>query len=425
MEKLENENVPLEFQVQSLIKARENVKLKYQKLFDSIKKTWSQTQRELDELIENVNQKTYAYGDVRSQNQDLLIIISELKVRLKNVEKDVTSVKRSSSRGSSPKNSVFSNTKNQSEDVEVHVRTNKKTNVISQKNVVKTKKIVANVDVKNTLKAKDVLCVSYDKNVLTSCHDKCLAKYKLSMHSKVRRALFTTPRTARIKSIDTTPVVAKTSFAVVTPLSAKNKDSSASRSTSLFMQENTLSNYMRTKVKTSRKWQKWFEQQPNFGWSPKSITAKARPSVVKSRDNVVIQIVQWIVGSGCLKHMTDNLKLLKFFIKKFVGIVCFRNDHFAAITGYSDCVHGNVTICHVYYVEGFGHNLFSVAQFYDGDLEVAFRSKTCYVCNPKGDDLFTGARESNLYTISILDMVASSPVCLMSKATSTKSWLWH
>ncbi|GJX02156.1 putative ribonuclease H-like domain-containing protein [Tanacetum coccineum] len=42
-----------------------------------------------------------------------------------------------------------------------------------------------------------------------------------------------------------------------------------------------------------------------------------------------------------------------------------------------------------------------------------------------GDDLLTGARESNLYTISISNMAASSPICLMSKATSTKSWLWH
>ncbi|GKD68752.1 retrovirus-related pol polyprotein from transposon TNT 1-94, partial [Tanacetum coccineum] len=34
-------------------------------------------------------------------------------------------------------------------------------------------------------------------------------------------------------------------------------------------------------------------------------------------------------------------------------------------------------------------------------------------------------RDSNLYTISISNMAASSPICLMSKATSTKSWLWH
>ncbi|GJV30391.1 integrase, catalytic region, zinc finger, CCHC-type containing protein [Tanacetum coccineum] len=72
-----------------------------------------------------------------------------------------------------------------------------------------------------------------------------------------------------------------------------------------------------------------------------------------------------------------------------------------------------------------GHNLFSVGQFCDGDLEVTFCSKICYVRNLEGDDLLTGGRDSNLYTISISDMVASSPICLMSKATSTKSWLWH
>ncbi|GKC75923.1 integrase, catalytic region, zinc finger, CCHC-type containing protein [Tanacetum coccineum] len=108
-----------------------------------------------------------------------------------------------------------------------------------------------------------------------------------------------------------------------------------------------------------------------------------------------------------------------------MGTVRFRNDHFAAITRYDNYLHGNITICHVYYVEGLGHNLFSVGQFCDGDLEVAFHSKTCYVRNLKGDDLLMGARESNLYTISISDMAASSSVCLMSKSTSTKSWLWH
>ncbi|GKA00132.1 retrovirus-related pol polyprotein from transposon TNT 1-94 [Tanacetum coccineum] len=76
-------------------------------------------------------------------------------------------------------------------------------------------------------------------------------------------------------------------------------------------------------------------------------------------------------------------------------------------------------------VEGLGHNLFSVGQLCDRDLEVAFLSNTCYVWNLEGDDLLTGSRDSNLYTISISKMAATSPVCLMSRATSTKSWLWH
>ncbi|GJZ29832.1 integrase, catalytic region, zinc finger, CCHC-type containing protein [Tanacetum coccineum] len=120
--------------------------------------------------------------------------------------------------------------------------------------------------------------------------------------------------------------------------------------------------------------------------------------------------------------MTGDQSLLKNFVEKFIGTVRFRNDQFTTITGYGDYVKGNITVCHVYYIEGLGHNLVSVRQFYDGDLEVSFRLKTCYVRNLEEDDLLTGDRESNLYTISNSKMAASSHVCLMSKATLTKSW---
>ncbi|GJX90066.1 hypothetical protein Tco_0343392, partial [Tanacetum coccineum] len=92
-----------------------------------------------------------------------------------------------------------------------------------------------------------------------------------------------------------------------------------------------------------------------------------------------------------------------------MGTVHFRNDHFAVITGYKDYIQGNLTFCNVYYGEGLGHNLFPVRQFYDGDLEVAFRSNTSYVRNLEGDDSLMGSRDSNLYTISISEMAASSP----------------
>ncbi|GKA47845.1 hypothetical protein Tco_0740803, partial [Tanacetum coccineum] len=72
---------------QSLIKERDNAKMEYKKLFDSIKKTRSQTQKEMDELIVHVSEKTYAYGAIRAENQNLLSTISELKTRLEKVEK--------------------------------------------------------------------------------------------------------------------------------------------------------------------------------------------------------------------------------------------------------------------------------------------------------------------------------------------------
>nr|GFC92160.1 integrase, catalytic region, zinc finger, CCHC-type, peptidase aspartic, catalytic [Tanacetum cinerariifolium] len=69
--------------------------------------------------------------------------------------------------------------------------------------------------------------------------------------------------------------------------------------------------------------------------------------------------------------------------------VKFGNDHVAKIMGYGDYQIGNVTISRVYYVEGLGHNLFSVGQFCDSDLEVAFRQHTCFIRNLEEVDLLT------------------------------------
>ncbi|GJU44755.1 retrovirus-related pol polyprotein from transposon TNT 1-94 [Tanacetum coccineum] len=72
-----------------------------------------------------------------------------------------------------------------------------------------------------------------------------------------------------------------------------------------------------------------------------------------------------------------------------------------------------------------GHNLFSIEQFCNSDLKVAFRKHTCFVRNLEGVDLLSGFRGSNLYTISMVDMMKSFPICLLSKASKMKSWLWH
>nr|GEV42560.1 hypothetical protein [Tanacetum cinerariifolium] len=121
-------------------------------------------------------------------------------------------------------------------------------------------------------------------------------------------------------------------------------------------------------------------------------------------------------------HMTRDRSQLINFVQKFLGTVKFGNDHVAKIMGYGDYKIGNVMISRVYFVEGLGHNLFSVGEFYDSDLEVAFRQHTCFIRNLDGVDLLTG---NNLYTLSLQDMMASSPICLLSKASKTKSWLWR
>nr|GEZ08262.1 retrovirus-related Pol polyprotein from transposon TNT 1-94 [Tanacetum cinerariifolium] len=170
------------------------------------------------------------------------------------------------------------------------------------------------------------------------------------------------------------------------------------------------------------------------------VDSKATSSVINSMTNVNFDL-KCASCNGCLlsdnhdacvvdsiysvNHMTGDRSQLINFVHKFLGTVKFGNDHMAKLMGYGDYQIGNVTISRVYYMEGLGYNVFFVGQFCDLDLEVAFRQHTCFIRNLDGVDLLTGSQGNNLYTLSMQDIMASSPICLLSKASKTKSWLWH
>ncbi|GKC22655.1 retrovirus-related pol polyprotein from transposon TNT 1-94 [Tanacetum coccineum] len=140
---------------------------------------------------------------------------------------------------------------------------------------------------------------------------------------------------------------------------------------------------------------------------------------------LIVQLILFIVDSGCIKYMTDNLTLMSNFVEKYLGTIRFGNDQFALILGYGDLVQGNIMINRVYYVKGLNHNLFSVGQFCDTDLEVAFRKSTCFVKDLQGSDLLTGNHGSDLYTIFLQETTSSTPLCPMPKTSPTQAWLWH
>nr|GEV92372.1 integrase, catalytic region, zinc finger, CCHC-type, peptidase aspartic, catalytic [Tanacetum cinerariifolium] len=131
--------------------------------------------------------------------------------------------------------------------------------------------------------------------------------------------------------------------------------------------------------------------------SVKEIQKKYQPKALKPKNVGTRESL----ASRCSKHMTRNLKLLINFIWNFLGTVRFENDHVAAILGFGDLKWGNILITRVYFVEGLGYNLFSVGQFCDSDLEVAFRRNVCFVRNLEGVDLLKGDRSTNLYTINL------------------------
>nr|GEX56641.1 hypothetical protein [Tanacetum cinerariifolium] len=102
----------------------------------------------------------------------------------------------------------------------------------------------------------------------------------------------------------------------------------------------------------------------------------------------IVQLILFIVDSGCMKHMTGNLKLLCNFVEKYLGTVHFGNDQFAPILGYGDLVQGNITI-------------------------------------NKGNDLLIDNRGSDLYTIYLQETISLTTLCLIAKASKTQAWLWH
>ncbi|GKB78416.1 integrase, catalytic region, zinc finger, CCHC-type containing protein, partial [Tanacetum coccineum] len=133
-------------------------------------------------------------------------------------------------------------------------------------------------------------------------------------------------------------------------------------------------------------------------------------------DNFVVTVL-WAItggselnGSNLVQETTNKIvviqerleaaklsKELAWLSRLFSGTVRFGNDHIARIMGYGDYQMGNITISRVYYVEGLRHNLFSVGQFCNADLEVAFWKNTWFICNLEGVDLHVGSRDINLF----------------------------
>ncbi|GJW32651.1 hypothetical protein Tco_0052683 [Tanacetum coccineum] len=313
---LNEENVLQKTQVDYVVNERENIKLEYQKLFNLIKITRTQHQKELDECIEHVNQKTYAYADVRAQNQDLLMTIFKLKNKLKTMEKGKNM------------NNKFDKSKISGTFIYV---------TPLPKNIAVKAKKMSNTKV-NTDRSKPVTSHSIPTN-----------EQSVESSNSVRR-----PKSKDTKSKDR---ILKNTNDKRPSTHVRKMSSSVSIDSNKreIMHSNVYqSNASVLNTKTVN--------TVNDGLNIVCVSCgkdvfllsheKCVARYALSRNSKVIQLVLWIVDSGCSKHMTGNLSLLINFIEKFMGTVRFGNDHFATITRYRDYIQGNLTICHVYYVEG-------------------------------------------------------------------------
>nr|GEY56894.1 hypothetical protein [Tanacetum cinerariifolium] len=375
LEEIETINIELDHMVTKLVAVNEHLKQTYKQLYDSIKSSRVRSKEQCDDLIKQVNIKSAENSDSNASLQEKVLVITALKETLRKL-KGKAVVKEAVTLHPidpellkidvAPLAPELRNNRTAHNDYLKHI----------QEEIATLTEIVENERLLNPLNTSLDYACKYTKRIqelLIILKQTC--PYINDLGTKL---MDVTPKnnnkkirfTEHILLSGNTPVKT-TSFTNIvsnTPVLSSTGVNLLSSASGSQPQGNTKKDRIqRTQSKVKK--------------------------ITLGQLDLVVQIVLWYLDSGCSKHMTGDRSQLINFVQKFLGTVKFGNDHVAKIMGY--------------------------------DLEVAFRQHTCFIRNLDGVDLLTGSRGKNLYTLSLQDMMASSPICLLSKTSKTKSWLWH
>ncbi|GJS55344.1 retrovirus-related pol polyprotein from transposon TNT 1-94 [Tanacetum coccineum] len=468
-QKLENENVELEFQVWNYEKEIAHLKTTYKNLFDSISVTRAQTKTLTDSLQTQLQDSIYENAKLRAQLFDK---VSEQKDKIKGTSVNTLFAKQSilGKPPSSSKSNLYSVTPFPKSSVLPKVD---KTNALSKP--VTSNSLPAPQESKVV---KDVKVIA--PGMFRINPSKTSREDKFVPINKVRESVRTNPTSVSQPRVITKTEVNSDSNGLSStgvnntaktrrpqPMSNTKNDKvtyvskrSCSKNKEIEVEEHHRNLLLSKKMKhvssdcnniklAIRNDKSKFKQMPKV-WKPKKVGSKERLASPKPRKpstylrwsptGRMFDLTRKIIVSNNVESHSDcsngdnacfpnpqEPKRKQFPNSSFslAGTVRFGNDHVATILGFGDLQWGNILITRVYFIEGLGHNLFSVGQFCDSDLEVTFRRNTCFVRNLEGVDLLKGNRTTNLYTFNLYEMASASPIFLMARATSTKSWLWH
>ncbi|GJY81874.1 hypothetical protein Tco_0494625 [Tanacetum coccineum] len=376
-EELENSVAKLLSENEHLCKEINHVKQVFKDQFDSIKKTRVRTKEQNDSLIDKLNLKSAENEDLKAQIQDkYLHKIPFSTTIVPNVNKIFDPLATS----------LLQNR-------EFHLDYLKH----SQEHAYILRGIVEQAKAKQPLDSVlDFACKHAKRlqEVLVYVQDTCpnaikhsAKKIVVTPKNNVKKVRFTEPLTSssNTKQVDSS----KSSNSNTPVLSSTGLKCSTSK-----CESKPTCNKKNDRILQTPSWnmKNRVEVQPRKVHNKNRVVepicdANVKHSLLNANFELVVQIVLWYLDSGCSKQMTGNRSHLMNFVSKFLGTVRFRNDQITRIMGYGDYQLGNVSISRVYYVEGLGHNLFSIGQFCDMDLEVAFQKNTCFIRNLEGVDL--------------------------------------
>ncbi|GJY62407.1 putative ribonuclease H-like domain-containing protein [Tanacetum coccineum] len=139
------------------------------------------------------------------------------------------------------------------------------------------------------------------------------------------------------------------------------------------------------------------------------------------------------VDSGCSRHMTGNIAYLSDFKEFDGGYVTFRvGAHCGRISGKGTLKTDSLEFEDVYFVNELKFNLFSVSQMCDKKNYVLFTNTECFILSTnfklpdENQILLKIPRKDNMYSFDMKNIVPKeSLTCLVAKATSDESMLWH
>nr|GEU96220.1 integrase, catalytic region, zinc finger, CCHC-type, peptidase aspartic, catalytic [Tanacetum cinerariifolium] len=416
-QKLENENVELEFQV--LNYARENAHLKatYKNLFNSISVLRTQTKTIIASLQNELQSTIYKNAKLRTQ---LFKKVSDQKDNTQDTSENTKFAKQPIVEKIFPKlviaPGMFRINPSKTSREEKHVpntvsASNKaKPITVSQPPVITKKDVnsdlngLSSIGVDNTKTRRPQPRSNTKHDRVPSTSKNSQSKNKEAEVEKHHRNLLLSKNNKHISSacnnikIDSQDVISKVVCAMCNKcLISVNHDK-------------CLRNYVNGKNSHGKKQKAKVSFKENrMKYLPKVAKTKkveshkslATPKPRKSR-----LLLRWsptgrlfdqegkIDDSSESESQSDCSNGYSDLFMKFMGTVRFGNDHVAAILGFGDLQWGNILISRVYFVEGLGHNLFSIGQFCDSDLEVAFRRNACFVKNLEGVDLLKGDRST-------------------------------
>ncbi|GJT20725.1 putative ribonuclease H-like domain-containing protein [Tanacetum coccineum] len=179
-------------------------------------------------------------------------------------------------------------------------------------------------------------------------------------------------------------------------------------------------------------WGSAVKTSADYNWSNSNSNCDSVPTFIRTEHPLKNMVDRGIFDSGCSGHMTGNKDQLEDFEEFNGGSVTFGGSK-GYISGKGKIRVGNLDFDSVSFVKELGHfNLFSISQICDKQHKVLFTETECLVVSSdfkmpdENQILLKVPRHHNMYSF---DMKTPTPAkgfaCLIAKATSDESKLWH